>query len=177
LIGNSNQRRGGGLALHFSCWDQAEAPRTVGGTPAARIARLAPGRWSGADGEALAVLLDLGLGERIQIGDSGHEPERPNAAILSGCSRAKKTSEPLSAACCCEDAVGYEKLRSCALNGTPVQGGALSVLLHRGLAAWLSATPPPLGSRPSPATMPNPVPLPATLASIILRLTKEAAYA
>ena len=63
------------------------------------------------------------------------------------------------------------------LNGTPVQGGALSVLLHRGLAAWLSATPPPLGSQPSPATMPNPVPLPATLASIILRLTKEAAYA
>jgi transposase len=25
LISNSNQRRGGGLALHFSCWDQAEA--------------------------------------------------------------------------------------------------------------------------------------------------------
>jgi hypothetical protein len=25
--------------------------------------------WSGADGEAFAVLLDLGLGERIQIGD------------------------------------------------------------------------------------------------------------
>jgi hypothetical protein len=53
LIGNSNQRRGGGLALHFSCWDQAEASRTVGGsaTPAARIARLAAGR--GADGKAL----------------------------------------------------------------------------------------------------------------------------
>jgi len=52
----------------------------------------------------------------------------------------------------------------------------MCVLLHRGLAAWLGAAPPP-GPRPSLATVPNHAPLPAALASIILRLTKEAAYA
>jgi hypothetical protein len=29
LIGNNNKRRGGALALHFGCWDQAESWRTV----------------------------------------------------------------------------------------------------------------------------------------------------
>ena len=33
------------------------------------LAEAGGGAWSGADGEALAVLLDLSLGERIQIGD------------------------------------------------------------------------------------------------------------
>jgi len=47
------------------------------------------------------------------------------------------------------------------------------MLLRRGLAAWLNATPPP-GSRSSPGIMPSRMPLPAALASIILRLTKEA---
>jgi hypothetical protein len=77
------------------------------------------------------------------------------------------------------DVVGYEKLRDDALNGTLAQGSAaLGVLLHRGLAAWLSAAPLSSQPRSSPAT-PNraPLRLPAAVASIILRLTKEATYA
>jgi len=89
----------------------------------------------------------------------------------------KKTSGSLNAAHCCEDAVSYENLRRYALFETPAQDTAtLSTLLRRGLAAWLRATPAP-GSRSSPGTMPSRMLLPAALASIILRLTKEAAHA
>jgi hypothetical protein len=76
-----------------------------------------------------------------------------------------------------EDAVGYEKLRSCALSGTLAQGVAgLGVLLNRGLAAWLSAAPASEQRHP-PTVKPSSTPLPAAVASIILRLTKEAAHA
>jgi len=77
------------------------------------------------------------------------------------------------------DVVGYEKLRDCALNGTLAQGSAaLGVLLRCGLAAWLRAAPLSSQPRSSPAT-PNraPLRLPAAVASIILRLTKEASHA
>ena len=52
--------------------------RTVGGsaTPAARIARLAAGRGRRANHGALAVMLDLGLGERVEIG--GLDPAATN---------------------------------------------------------------------------------------------------
>jgi hypothetical protein len=53
----------------------------------------------------------------------------------------------------------------------------LGVLLRRGLAAWLTAS----KSDHDPLAMPNSAPptspLPATLALIILRLTKEATHA
>jgi hypothetical protein len=82
---------------------------------------------------------------------------------------------------CTGDAVGYEKLRSCARSGTTAQGSAgLGVLLRRGLAAWLTAEP---SSKlvPEPLAMSNSAPLtsplPTALASIILRLTKEATHA
>jgi hypothetical protein len=82
----------------------------------------------------------------------------------------------MNAARCCEDAVGYERLRSGALSGTLAHGcAALGVLLSRGLASWLSTAPPP-EPRASPTTVPS-TPLPAALASIILRLTKEASHA
>jgi hypothetical protein len=98
------------------------------------------------------------------------------AAASSGCLPAKKIPE-LSAAVCSEDAVGYEKLRSCALSGTLAHGVTnFGVLMQRGLAAWLSAAPPPQPRQPPP-NMPNGAPLPAALASIILRLTKEDSYA
>ena len=94
---------------------------------------------------------------------------------------AKKTSEPLSPTDWCGDARGYEKLRSYALTGTAAQGAAgLGVLLRRGLAAWLTTAPP---SKPAPQLLDMrnsaspPSPLPAALASIILRLTKEVTHA
>jgi hypothetical protein len=53
----------------------------------------------------------------------------------------------------------------------------LGVLLRRGLATWLTAS----KAAPEPLAMSNsappPSPLPAALASIILRLTKEATHA
>jgi hypothetical protein len=48
--------------------------------------------------------------------------------------------------------------------------------MQRGLAAWLSAEPPPKPRQPA-ANTPNSTPLPAALASIILRLTQEATHA
>jgi hypothetical protein len=65
--------------------------RTVGGsaTPVARRARLAAGARSelGANYEALAVVLDLGLGQRVEIGDNlgpgAYASERREAAFLS----------------------------------------------------------------------------------------------
>ena len=53
-------------------WDQSSAScRTVGGraTPTARKARLAAGRGGGPE-KALAVLFDLGLGQRVEIGEN-----------------------------------------------------------------------------------------------------------
>ena len=93
----------------------------------------------------------------------------------------KKTFEPVKPMDWAGDVVGYEKLRDCALSGTTAQGSAAGsgMLLRHGLAAWLS-TP---SSKPSVPTLdkPNSKPfsslLPAALASIILRLTKEAGYA
>lgn len=75
------------------------------------------------------------------------------------------------------DVADYEKLRSEALLIDLVQG---SVLLPCGLAAWLTAlwSTPSLQQRPSePAEVSNRKSLPAAFASIILRLTQEAAHA
>jgi hypothetical protein len=103
-----------------------------------------------------------------------HSSSKPRAAA----EWQKKTSEPVNPADCFGDAVGYEKLRSCALRGTTAQGlTGLGVLLRRGLATWLTAS----KAAPEPLAMSNsappPSPLPAALASIILRLTKEATHA
>src|SRR5262249_35962579 len=98
------------------------------------------------------------------------------AEASSGCLPAKKISE-LSAAGCSEDAIGYEKLRGCALSGTLAHGVAnLGVLMQRGLAAWLRAAPPSEPRQPAANTSKS-TPLSAALASNILRLTKEAAHA
>jgi hypothetical protein len=93
----------------------------------------------------------------------------------------------VKAASCSREAIDYEQLRS------QVQHGLThgSTLLPHGLAAWLCTAPPVVGSRngavssssPGMATSvastatPSHGPLPITLASIILRLTKEAAHA
>ena len=54
-------------------------------TPAATDSEAGGGAWSGADDEALAVLLDLGLRERGQIGDDfrpgAGSAERGNAVL------------------------------------------------------------------------------------------------
>ena len=75
-------------------------------------------------------------------------------------------------------AIDYEQLRSKALCGDPAQD---SMLLPRGFAAWLSAellmVAPVSASPLSHITTELPSscgPLPAALASIILRMTKEA---
>jgi hypothetical protein len=91
----------------------------------------------------------------------------------------KKTSQRLNPTDCFGDALGYEKLRSATLSGTTAEGAAgLGVLLRRGLAAWLTVAPSkpaPLLDMPKSARVPSP--LPAALASIVLRLTKEATHA
>ena len=95
LIGDGNSRRCGGLALHFRLGEgqEAVASRTVGGsaTPAARKAKLAAGR--GADDEAFAVVLDFGLGQRIQIG----EDVGPGGSALKEV--VAELTSPLSAEC------------------------------------------------------------------------------
>jgi hypothetical protein len=77
----------GGLALHFSCWDQAEASRTVGGsaTPAARIiARLAAGRGVERTVKRLpSCSISVSVSESRSAMISGQEPERPSAAMRS----------------------------------------------------------------------------------------------
>jgi len=71
----------------------------------------------------------------------------------------------------------YEQLRAAALCGLLAQGSAaLGVLLHHGLAALLRAKA-PLPRRGAPASVRHTAPLPAAIASIILRLTKEAVHA
>jgi len=77
------------------------------------------------------------------------------------------------------DAANYETLRGDALRGEP---GAGSALLPHGLAMWLTAGSPvsrqvasPAPSYPAGAACPRF--LPATLASIVLRLTREEAHA
>jgi hypothetical protein len=103
------------------------------------------------------------------------------AEVSSGCSLAKKTFEPVNPMDCAGDVVGYEKLRDCALSGTTAQGSAAGpgMLLRHGLAAWLStpSSKPGVPTLDKPNSKPFPSPLPAALASIILRLTKEAGYA
>lgn len=78
-----------------------------------------------------------------------------------------------------QDAADYETLRSAALGSDISQG---QVLLPRGLAAWLrQASVPPrrrLSNEVSPAVgAPRDRSLPAAFASIVLRLTREAAHA
>jgi hypothetical protein len=89
---------------------------------------------------------------------------------------------------CLREAVDYERLRSKALRGDPAESSAL---LPRGLAGWLSAAPLMAGRcdvSASPSSRhiatelptsqtPTRGPLPAALALIILRMTKEAADA
>lgn len=78
------------------------------------------------------------------------------------------------------EAVAYEQLRSQAQRIGFTQG---STLLPCGLAAWLCAAPLIVGPHDSAATALSPTaklsrgPLPTALASIVLRLTKEAADA
>jgi len=67
-------------------------------------------------------------------------------------------------------------LRGATLGVLTYGAAGLGVLLHRGLAAWLSAEP-PSPPRSSPTNMPNNPPLSVAVASIILRLTTEAAHA
>jgi hypothetical protein len=80
-------------------------------------------------------------------------------------------------------AIDYERLRSKALCGDLAQN---FMLLPRGFAAWLSAEPRMVAPRTISASPSSPIttelsltasscgPLPAALASIILRMTKEA---
>jgi hypothetical protein len=89
---------------------------------------------------------------------------------------------------CRREAVDYERLRSRARRGDACES---STLLPRGLAAWLSAAPLMAGRydvSASPSSRhiatelptsktPTRGPLPTALASIILRMTKEAADA
>lgn len=83
---------------------------------------------------------------------------------------------------CQRDVTDYETLRSEALLVGRVQG---SVLLQFGLAAWLTAgRPTPLLPRqhlsrelPGLAEAPRQGALPAAVASIVFRLTQEAAHA
>jgi hypothetical protein len=79
------------------------------------------------------------------------------------------------------DAADYESLRSGALH-VGLEHGA--ILLRHGLAAWLEAAQPsdPLASwqlptKPSSDGIARRGPLPATVAAIILRLTREAVHA
>src|SRR6516225_10122041 len=85
-MGNSNQRRGGGLALHFSCWDQAEASRTVGGsaTPVARMARLAAGRGAERTMKRLpSCSMSVSVSALRSAMMSDQDAARLSAAILS----------------------------------------------------------------------------------------------
>jgi hypothetical protein len=71
----------------------------------------------------------------------------------------KKIPE-LSAVVCREDAIGYEKLLSCALSGTLAHGVSnFGALMQRGLAAWLTTAPPSEPRQPA-ANTPNSTPLP-----------------
>jgi hypothetical protein len=75
------------------------------------------------------------------------------------------------------DAADYETLRSAALRGNVSQA-----LLPRGLAAWLTeASAPPWQRLPNEAShavgASRHGSLPAALASIVLRLTREASHA
>jgi hypothetical protein len=72
------------------------------------------------------------------------------------------------------DAGDYESLRSEALH---VGLGHGAVLLRHGLAAWLEAAQPSEPTKPSSDGIASRGPLPATVAAIILRLTREAAHA
>lgn len=77
------------------------------------------------------------------------------------------------------DAAQYETLRGDALRDGFGEG---SVLLPHGLAVWLTAVSPVSRqvlspAPPSPAGAACPRFLPATLASIVLRLTREEAHA
>src|SRR6266436_4613765 len=108
----------------------------------------------------------------------------PSPQPRAGAPGQKKFVEPLRPSPCRRDATDYERLRSKALRGDPAQN---STLLPRGLAAWLSAALLMVGPRivsASPSShiatelplteMSSRGPLPAALASIILRMTKEA---
>ncbi len=81
-------------------------------------------------------------------------------------------------ACCQQDAADYEALRSQAVLVGPAQG---LTLLPCGLAGWLSGKSSDAQARKLPIT-PSPTevfsggPLPAAVASIVLRLAQEAAH-
>ena len=76
------------------------------------------------------------------------------------------------------DVADYETLRSTAMLSGPNHSYAL---LPRGLAAWLTAmspqSPQPLQRLPSETEASNRRSLPVAFASIVLRLTQEAAHA
>src|SRR5437016_14384354 len=75
LIGRGSVRRG-----VADCRRQCDAGRSQG--------QAGGGAWRGSDNEALAVVLDLDLGQRIQIGDDfwpgAHAAEHSNVRLQRG---------------------------------------------------------------------------------------------
>lgn len=126
------------------------------------------------DASGASTARAAGLGYRgVALGPAtDFRTHHPSTQLGASAPRQKKTSPLLIGADSLAKAADYERLRAQALSGSRTQHAA-ATLLRGGLAAWSSGAA-AVTVTASPGDVLTRDPLPAALASIVLRLTKEA---